>query len=138
MANSAALQNSTVNSFTLVVKVSDNGSPILSSNGYETITVLRNKETGELVAETATERLNLLLSVYPNPSADGIFNIELKEESLGETTLIVTDITGKKVGEASSLGMMNFRLDLGYLPSGVYLMHAQNAGKHTVKKLIRQ
>ncbi|MBK6963869.1 MAG: T9SS type A sorting domain-containing protein [Bacteroidales bacterium] len=34
--------------------------------------------------------------------------------------------------------MMNHRIDLSSLPSGVYLMHAQNGQKHTVSKLIRQ
>ena len=138
IANSAALRNSTANSFQLTVKVRDNGSPVLYSNGYMTIIVNRNKESGELVAETGAERLNLQLSVYPNPSSDGLYNINLKEETLEETTLIITDLTGKKVGEESFSGMMNYRIDLSYLPSGVYLMHAQNALKHSVSKLVKQ
>ncbi|MFH1119554.1 MAG: cadherin domain-containing protein [Bacteroidota bacterium] len=138
VANSTALQNSTANTFVLTVKVRDNGSPVLYSNGFMTITVIRNKESGELISQSEPERLNLQLSVYPNPSADGIFNIRLKEETLEETTLTITDLTGKKVGEASFSGMMNYRFDLGYLPSGVYLMHAQNAQKHSVSKLIKQ
>jgi len=138
IANSAALQNSTANSFLLTVKVRDNGSPVLYSNGYMTIAVTRNKESGELIAESGPERLNLQLSVYPNPSADGLFNISLKEETSEETTLIITDLTGKKVGEANFSGMMNYRIDLGYLTSGVYLMHAQSALKHSVSKLVKQ
>jgi hypothetical protein len=138
IANSMALKNSTVDSFVLTVRVRDNGTPALSSNGYETITINRNKETGEIIAQTLPERLNLKLKVYPNPSSDGLFNIELEEETQEETTLIITDLTGKKVREEGFSDMMIFKVDLSGLPSGVYLMHAQSGQKHSVSKLIRQ
>jgi hypothetical protein len=136
VANSTALLNSN-GSFVLTVRVRDNGSPGYSTNGYMTINVTRNKDTEEMTAEAGPDRLNLLMKVYPNPSSDGIFNIKLEEDTTEETSLVITDMTGKKVREEGFSGMLN-RVDLSGLPAGVYLMHAQNAQKHTVSKLIKQ
>ncbi|MHC1775973.1 MAG: cadherin domain-containing protein, partial [Lentimicrobium sp.] len=138
VANSSAMKNSTVSTYILTVRVRDNGTPALSSNGYETITVNLNKESGEIAAESTPERLNLKLKVYPNPSSDGYFSIELEEDTTEETTLIITDLTGKKLREEGFSEIMIHRIDLSSLPGGVYLMHAQNGQKHSVSKLIRQ
>jgi VCBS repeat-containing protein len=138
IANSMALNNSTETKFVLTVKVRDNGYPALSSNGYSTVTVFRNKETGEITAEENSERLNLKLKVYPNPSFDGMFNIQLEEETTEETTISITDLTGKPLREENFTASMNFRTDLSGLPRGAYLMFARNGNKTSVTKLIKQ
>lgn len=140
VVNAAALNVTNNNTFTLTVRALDNGTPALSSNGSITINVIRYKDSDEteIVADSDSQRLNLLLKVYPNPSTDGNFTIELAEETSEETTLIITDLKGIKIREERFSGKTIFTLDLSNMPKGIYLMHAQNAQKHTVSKLIRQ
>jgi hypothetical protein len=138
VANATALQNSAVNSFALTITVTDNGSPVLFSNGIATISVLRNRQLEEIMVESLTERLNMELTVYPNPSSDGIFNIKSEQILSENTSLLITDLTGRLVMEESFSGVTIFRIDLSNLPSGIYILNAKNAEKHYNCKLIRQ
>lgn len=140
VANAAALGASNSNSFRLTVKVIDNGSPALYTNGFMTISIIRSKdaESPEATSTFEADRLNLSLKVYPNPSSDGIFNIKLIEEVSEPTIITITDLSGKVlVTENIGLGLTH-RMNLGNLPSGIYLMHAKSAAKQSVTKLIRQ
>lgn len=64
------------------------------------------------------------ISIYPNPS-NGIINIDLKSVSSQESSVIVSDITGKEVKRFNQLSKDN-KLDCSDLSSGNYLIQIDN------------
>jgi hypothetical protein len=62
--------------------------------------------------------------VYPNPSKDGFFKVELK--NLENASLVVFDLLGKKLNEYTVQnvnGKFNTELDLSKLESGIYILN---------------
>jgi arabinogalactan endo-1,4-beta-galactosidase len=66
------------------------------------------------------------LIIYPNPSPDGIFNLEVKDRT-GLSEIKIYDIQGRLVNEQSFIGLSKVTLDTG-LKEGIYFMciHCQN------------
>ena len=75
------------------------------------------------------------ISIFPNPSNDGIFKIN-NSESIKE--LEVFDILGKRVLSKSNLSKDNISIDLSDESKGVYLLRVKNDRGTTTRKLIVQ
>ncbi len=77
-----------------------------------------------------------LATVYPNPSKNGRFNVQLKEQ-LQDAMLTVYDITGKLVYN-QPVKMQNTTIDLSHLPTGQYIGKLQSKEKTGVFKLVKE
>ena len=68
--------------------------------------------------------------IYPNPTS-GILNIHSEKEV---ENIVIFDLNGKKITETKSS-----RINLSYLPKGVYLVHIKLMnGKTETKKIVKQ
>lgn len=74
--------------------------------------------------------------IFPNPSRDGKYTVELKEQ-IANAHLTVFDMTGKKVHQEAINGD-RIALDLSGLSSGQYFGQIKGAGKTGVFKLIKE
>lgn len=77
-----------------------------------------------------------LATVYPNPSSNGRFNIQLKEQ-LQDARLMVYDITGKVVYSQEVKGQSTI-IDLSHLSRGQYIGKLLSKTKTGVFKLVKE
>jgi hypothetical protein len=77
------------------------------------------------------------LSIYPNPSADGVFNYEVEGLS-GEFNLYVTDITGKTISNLDNTNSVVGVIDLSTFERGVYFLNIVANGDRKTVRLIKQ
>jgi len=91
------------------------------------------------VAATANPAVAASLSVYPNPSTNGLFSLaSLQEPSVATAPLNVTDALGKVVLQqaAAPTSAANGRqLDLRGQPAGIYLLRLDTPQGIVVRKL---
>ena len=74
------------------------------------------------------------VNVYPNPS-EGLFNVEMKNFTGEDHTVIVTDISGRVVmNKQVSAG--TFQLDLSSAAAGSYTMTIQSSISKMVKRIV--
>jgi len=96
-------------------------------------------ENGE-PAEDETLPVNQeMLSLYPNPSTDGVLNMLLNHTEEGEIMLIITDATGKNVmtGTYQKEGeSLKQTLDVSHLSAGVYTLSVYNSNFRMTEKLV--
>lgn len=80
---------------------------------------------------------NNSLSIYPNPSSDGLVNI-LYDTNQSEVNVAIYNINGRKIMERkiNANGFNNMQLNLSHLSSGVYLLKYTSGDYITTKKLI--
>jgi len=83
------------------------------------------------IAENA---ISTQLSVFPNPS-QGVFTVK-SDLILGETTVEVYDIAGKKVYQETHNFKTNQQLDLRNLKAGVYVLKGSSEQGAFAKKLL--
>ena len=104
----------------------DFNAPVVTNTTTNTITV--NTGISEFSNQHST------FSIYPNPTSSSI-TVTVSENLVG-STLILTDITGRKM-LAVKLETLNSKLETSNLPKGVYLLivTAPN-GIKAVKKLV--
>jgi|GEM_PF-602816 len=139
VANANALQNTSLSVFNLNVRVRDNGSPALSSNGIMTIHV-SSKASGELLSIGETKETPApVISVYPNPASGSSANIKVEGLEGTQNKLIVTDLSGRILieTELSSTGSPA-TIDLQQFSKGMYIVRAGNSRQSVTTKLIRQ
>lgn len=76
--------------------------------------------------------------LYPNPSANGKFQLQLKKE-VDDCKLYVSDMTGRNIQILDSSYGKSTDIDLSGLPSGMYLISVTSRGKliETKKAIIR-
>lgn len=86
----------------------------------------------------ALEKDSKAISLYPNPSKDGIFYIKSAEE-VSEVTIVVSDISGRLLSEFKKNNFnSSLIVDLSNQPSGIYIISLFSNGKlSTSKKAIR-
>lgn len=77
------------------------------------------------------------LSIYPNPSADGVFNYEVEGLS-GEFNLFITDITGKTISNLDNTNNVVGVIDLSTFERGVYFLNIVANGDRKTVRLIKQ
>lgn len=77
-----------------------------------------------------------LAKIFPNPSKDGKYTIELKEQ-VADAHLTVFDMTGKKIHQVAINGDRT-ALDLSGLAAGQYIGQIKGTGKTGIFKLIRE
>lgn len=99
--------------------------PILTNTVYTTM-----DRTVSIGAELSGDKV--MFTVYPNPSIDGLLNIEADKKLLGEK-LQVTDLSGKVLFE-TTLQQEHVSIKLPAVAKGVYLLKAGNG----VRKLLIQ
>lgn len=78
--------------------------------------------------------------VYPNPASD-ILHIRWNSEQAGATTLLLTDLAGRKIAAYSvnsNPGKNSFDIPLKQLPSGMYLLKLDAGGKQFQQKVMVQ
>lgn len=75
----------------------------------------------------------LKFDISPNPS-NGNFYITMPEEKIHQTTLYITDLTGRKIAEQIILsGKTKIQLNK---PSGLYLIGIQHGNQQQIQKII--
>ena len=97
--------------------------------------------TAATLLATRDAALQSALSVYPNPSASGVFNVSLGSTLKGSAELTVTDALGRQVKaqtlSATAVGSKTFNLDLSSEKTGVYTLQIRtDAGLATQKIVI--
>jgi hypothetical protein len=84
--------------------------------------------------EDTTERgTEWVISLYPNPSINGIFYVELNEENL---QMDVFDIYGRRIWSWQATSSIE-KIDLSRQRSGVYFLRMTKNGRRQTLKLVR-
>ncbi len=136
VANADALKKLSNRTINLDIQVTDNGTPSLSSSNTVQIRVIRRKN--EIISYTGMDVIENSCKVYPNPSNDGNFTLEIEQQDETQMTLKVTDINGSIIYTTASQFTGNQKLNLSHLPKGIYLLQVINGGSSEIKKLIIQ
>ncbi|MCS7027480.1 MAG: T9SS type A sorting domain-containing protein [Bacteroidia bacterium] len=76
--------------------------------------------------------------VYPNPSADGIFNITTGEALQGKMQVNVYDLKGQLIYSQTLENSGKNTLDLGHLQAGSYMLEIKNNKVRATTQIIRQ
>lgn len=79
------------------------------------------------------------LNIFPNPS-EGVFNVELEDEYVGETTVMVIDEIGRVVYSEKfnkDKEQLNCKIDLSNHSNGVYFLKIQSDKKTTTKRIVK-
>ncbi len=81
-----------------------------------------------------------IVTVYPNPSASD-FNVRFDNNSKGDYTVKVLDLSGKVVFEDKAEitdSVEEIQLRLGHLANGVYLLHLENKRGKAAVRIVRR
>jgi photosystem II stability/assembly factor-like uncharacterized protein len=92
---------------------------------------------GTISGVQKTAELNIEISVYPNPSASGIFNIDLPKYNYHSPSLSIFNIMGQKVYSTGMLQPENnsTTIDLSMLSSGMYTINLNYPDGVVTKKI---
>ena len=136
VTNSAALNPSTNPVFYLTVRVTDNGSPSLSSTAVIRVDV-RNLKDGEINPDQASiEMPEPVFKLFPNPSNDGRFNLTL--ENMNEPAIIqVFDLSGKLITQIQDVSTEQIAVNLEAMPIGMYMIKITTSSHTKTIKAIR-
>jgi len=89
---------------------------------------------------TRNPALQSALRVYPNPSATGVFSVDLGSELKGAAQLSVIDALGRQVKvqalNASAIGSQKVNLDLSGEKSGLYTLQIRTEAGLATQKLV--
>lgn len=77
------------------------------------------------------------LLIYPNPSVNGIFKIDLSAVR-NNISISVTDNNGRKVYAVQNSSAQYLELDLGNQPAGIYYLQVNYVGGEEKEKLIKK
>ncbi len=82
------------------------------------------------------ENARLLVSVYPNPVADGLLKAEIRYEGYQDVDLAIVDMNGRQVGSSSYRKVWSriFTEPVGHLSRGIYLLVVTNENKEKVTR----
>lgn len=97
-------------------------------------------KAGSVLTATRDAALQRALSVYPNPSASGVFKVDLGSELKAGAQLTVVDALGRRVKSqtlnASVIGSKTLNLDLGNEKAGVYTLQIRTEAGIATQKLV--
>ncbi|GAB3848020.1 hypothetical protein GCM10028822_10250 [Hymenobacter terrigena] len=92
------------------------------------------------VTATRNAALQSALNVYPNPSASGLFSVDLGSELKTGAQLIVSDALGRQVKSqtlnAAAIGSRKISLDLSGEKTGVYTLQIRTDAGLATQKLV--
>lgn len=93
-----------------------------------------------IVTATRDGALQTALTAFPNPSATGVFNVDLGSTLKAGAQLTVVDALGRVVKSqnlsAAAVGARNLSLDLSTEKAGVYTLQIQTADGIATRKLV--
>jgi hypothetical protein len=81
------------------------------------------------------------VTVFPNPSADGLFNLKVDAYVGSELNLEVRDAQGRivlQLSESSISDMKNIAIDLRDSAKGIYFARVMIDGRQVIRKLIKE
>ncbi|KAF5055937.1 Cadherin domain protein [anaerobic digester metagenome] len=136
--NLTAFRASNTGQYNLSVKVSDNGSPPMSSLFFVKIAIARPDVEKTIVSDNNTTLKRLDFKAYPNPSTDGRFTLAFESMPSQDATISITDISGIVIFETKPNITLNYPLDLSHLNKGFYIIQVTNGQYRTKDKLIIQ
>jgi len=96
-------------------------------------------QTEELLTSVNTEHILKAVSIYPNPSTDGAFNLTLDNVMDKNLTIRIYDNLGKLVHQekATQQGVLfNHRIQLQNQSKGLYVIEVSDGKERVTKKLI--
>jgi hypothetical protein len=73
--------------------------------------------------------------VYPNPAQDYLY-VTLPQSSDGK--IVLTDISGREISVTNTNGQKTEALNVGALPSGVYVLLYQDANMSISRKVVKE
>ena len=92
------------------------------------------------VLATRNAALQSALNVYPNPSASGVFSVDLGSELKAEAQLTVSDALGRQVKaqalNAATIGSRKINLDLSGEKTGIYTLQIRTAAGLATQKIV--
>jgi len=92
---------------------------------------------GILVSDKQLSHQIESLAVYPNPSYDGIFNLDLLRSSKDQVEVKVYSLDGKEInGVTEGIANQSLRLDLNGHQKGVYIIRISMGKEMILKKIV--
>jgi len=115
---------------------------MITGNDYSDIVTSLYRNTTEVVSNESPIPLeHQIVRVYPNPSTNGVCNIEYSSDSNTKLLINVFDAMGKLVLYQSAVaksGLNNFQLDFTVLNKGIYIIQMKDEKGVSTLKLINQ
>ncbi len=101
--------------------------------------VLDNYYGVALLSSIDDKKIDDNFSLYPNPSANGIYNLKIAGDKNEYPKFIISNIEGKRIVEKIMPEFKNdvAEINLANLDAGVYFLTLQSQQKNKVFKLIR-
>lgn len=102
------------------------------------LTALNSEGIIRIIAKTEVQRFNIQgIHVYPNPVND-ILTIEVEDFSIEPVQFYLTDITGKVRITAEISAGEKKKIDIGFLPAGLYTIRITQGSKMNNIKIVKQ
>ncbi len=105
-----------------------------NTSDWGTWVYLDNLNIAGTVGIKTESAIALGVSIYPNPSADGKFKVDVKKGDISK--LSVYDLLGNKVYEMNQKMIGSFDIDLSNLSNGTYLVEVTKDGKPAFNKVV--
>jgi len=92
--------------------------------------------TASVVTATSSEALLRAVTVFPNPSATGLFDLEIHgAKAKGSLAVLVTNALGQQVYTGAARDNYTNRLDLSSLAPGLYHLQVRNGDETMTRQL---
>ncbi|WP_310398027.1 T9SS-dependent choice-of-anchor J family protein [Hymenobacter sp.] len=83
-----------------------------------------------------SEALRRAVSVFPNPSNSGVFNLEIRGANAKQALAVeVTNMLGQRVYAGTAKDNLRTALDLSGLASGIYNLKVRNGEEYTMQQI---
>lgn len=88
------------------------------------------------VGSATSEALKRAVSVYPNPSTSGVFNLEVRGANAKQAlTVEVTNMLGQRVYAGTAKDNFSNEVNLSSLPTGIYSLKVRNGEEYTMQQI---
>ncbi len=134
VSHASALNGNTIN---LIVRVTNNGTPALSSDANIKISFTKSTLPEEETTLPEMEKITEI-TAFPNPSTNGIFHVKCTEFKNQEGTLTVLSLTGSVIMQDNITGNSETLINLEAMPKGIYILRIVDGENIYTQKLIRQ
>jgi len=115
--------------------------PILTNTNTITLeasrTALVNENHWKRAAPSAVSEIKLsnIIPLYPNPSADGFFNIDLSAMQ-SQSDVLVVDASGKVALPRTTFSTGKHQLNSKPLATGIYFVGVESAGQRFIERIV--